>query len=90
MTRYCFDETDGTLDELDTEEELHRAEAREEAAAEDYAAFLEWEYTRTNEEKSAKLDAKLQETEYWREQERRKWDLADKLIAQAYEEDYNV
>ena len=90
MTRYYFDETDGTVDEIGLDEELCRIEAREEAEAEDCEAFLEQEYTQTNEEKSAKLVAELQETEYWREQERRKWELADKLIAQAYKEDYNA
>lgn len=90
MTRYYFDETDGTVDEIDVDEEIRRIEAREEAAAEEYEAFLEREHTRTNEEKTAKFDAELQEIEYWHEQERRKWELADKLIAQAYEEDYNA
>ncbi len=90
MTRYHFDDIDGTVDEIDTDEELRREEAREEAEAEDCEAFLEREYTRTNEEKSAKFDARLQEIKYWHEQERRKWELADKLIAQAYKEDYNA
>lgn len=44
MTRYYFNEIDGTVDEIDVDEELRRAEAREEAAAEEYEAFLEREY----------------------------------------------
>ncbi len=47
MTRYHFDDIDGTVDEIDTDEELRREEAREEAAAEEYEAFLEREYIRT-------------------------------------------
>lgn len=86
MTRYHFDETDGTVDEIDTDEELRREEAREEAAAEDYEAFLEREYAMSEEERAAKARAERSETEYWNEQERRKWQLADKLLAQAYGE----
>lgn len=44
MTRHYFDETDGTVDEIDLDEELAREQAREEAEAEDYEAFLEHEY----------------------------------------------
>lgn len=87
MTRYLLDETDGTLDEIDTEEELRRIEAREEAETEEYEAFLEREYTCDREIAER---ARRQETEYWNNLERRKWELADKLIAQAYEEDYNA
>ncbi len=46
MTRYHFDDIDGTVDEIDTDEERRREEAREEAAAEEYEAFLEREYIR--------------------------------------------
>ena len=48
MTRHYFDETDGTVDEIDVDEELRRIEAREEAAAEDYKASLEREYIMEN------------------------------------------
>ena len=48
MTRRYFDETDGTVDEVDTNEEIRREEAREEAAVEEYGAFLEREYIREN------------------------------------------
>jgi len=46
MTRYYFDETDGTLDEIDEEEELRREEARAEAEEEDFEALKEREYYR--------------------------------------------
>lgn len=82
--RYWFDETDGTVDEIDTDEENARAEAREEAAAEDYEAFIEREYAMREEDIAAKARAERNETEYWNEQERRKWELADKLLTQAY------
>lgn len=84
MTRYYFD---GTVDEIDTDEELRREEAREEAAAEDYEAFLEREYAMSEEERAAKARAERSETEYWIEQERRKWEMAGVLLAQAYGEE---
>lgn len=86
MTRYHFDLDDGTLDETDPEEELRREEARDEAAAEEYEAFLEREYAMSEEDRAAKARAKFQETKYWNELERRKWELADKLLEQAYGE----
>ncbi len=46
MTRYYFNDIDGTVDEIDGNEELLSREAREEADAEVYAAFLEHEYIR--------------------------------------------
>ena len=87
MTKYHFDLDDGTVDEIDTDGELGSEEAREEAAAEDYEAFLEREYAMSEEERAAKIHAERSETEYWNEQEWRKWQLADKLLAQAYGED---
>lgn len=86
MTRYHFDLDDGTVDEIDTDEELRREEARGEAAAEEYEAFLEREYAMSEEDRAARARAKLQETEYWNELERRKWELAGELLAQAYVE----
>lgn len=83
MTRYHFDLDDGTVDEIDPEEELRREEARDEAAAEEYEAFLEREYAMSEEDRAARALSKQSETEYWNEQERRKWELADKLLAQA-------
>ncbi len=44
MPRYYFDDLDGTLDEIDTDEELRREEARAEAKAEDYEAWEEFIY----------------------------------------------
>lgn len=86
MTRRYFNETDGTVDEIDLDEELLREEARDEAAAEEYEAFLEREYATSEEDRAAKARARHRETEYWNELERRKWELADKLLAQAYGE----
>lgn len=87
MTRRYFNETDGTVDEIDPEEELRREEARDEAAAEEYEAFLEREYAMSEEDRAARALSKQSETEYWNELERRKWELADKLLAQAYGEE---
>lgn len=87
MTRYHFDLDDGTVDEIDPEEELRREEARGEAAAEEYEAFLEREYAMSEEDRAAKYRAELRETEYWNELERRKWELAGELLAQAYGEE---
>lgn len=72
MTRYHFDLDDGTVDEIDTDEELRREEARGETAAEEYEAFLEREYAMSEEDRAAKYRAELRETEYWNELERRK------------------
>lgn len=38
----------------------------------------------SEEDIAAKARAERSETEYWNEQERRKWELADMLLAQAY------
>lgn len=46
MRRYYFDETDGTVDEIDTDELRAREEARGEALAEEYEAFKEHELAR--------------------------------------------
>lgn len=85
MTRYHFDRTNGTVDEIDIDEELVREQAREEAAAEEYEAFLEREYARSTDKDGEK--ARQEEAAYWNEQERRKWELLDKLLAQAYGKD---
>lgn len=82
MTRYYFDETDGTLDEIDEEEELRREEARAEAREEDFEALKEREYY--DAEDGAKARAERKEREYWSECERRRYELADKLLAHAY------
>ncbi|MDE7363097.1 MAG: hypothetical protein K2N38_14330 [Oscillospiraceae bacterium] len=76
MTRYYFDEIDGTVDEIDPQELIKRQLAREEALAEEYEAFLEREYAQDNDEA-----ARREEAEYWNDLERRKWELADKLLA---------
>lgn len=44
MTRYYFDRDDGTLDEIDPEEEIREEEARAEAEEDDYRAQCEREY----------------------------------------------
>lgn len=44
MTRYFFNDIDGTVDEIDADEEIKNRSAREEALAEEYEAFLEQEY----------------------------------------------
>ncbi|GEM_PF-7086172 len=44
MPRYYFDDLDGTLDEIDTEEELREEKARAEVEAENYEAWEEFIY----------------------------------------------
>ncbi len=87
MTRFYFDDLDGTVDEIDPEEELHREEACEEAAAEEYEAFLEREYAMSEEDRAARALSEQSEAEYWNELERHKWELAGKLLEQAYGEE---
>ncbi|MCM1167738.1 MAG: hypothetical protein NC299_17230, partial [Lachnospiraceae bacterium] len=76
MIRYNFDYDDGTVDEIDTDEELRREEERGEYLADEY-----------REREFAATGGDDRETEYWNDLERRKYALADKLLARAYGED---
>lgn len=87
MTRYNFDLDDGTVDEIDIDDDLRREEARDEVAAEEYEAFLEREYAMSEEDRAARALSERSEAEYWNDLERRKWELAEELLARAYGEE---
>lgn len=88
MTRYNFDLDDGTVDEIDIDEEVRRMQDRDEAAAEEYEAFLEREYAQTNEQKAANARAMQSESDYWRDLEWNRYQKAKKLMAQAGGEEW--